>query len=444
MKEIKLSDHFTYTKLFRFVLPSICMMVFTSIYGAVDGYFVSNYAGKTAFAAINLIMPFLMILGGMGFMLGTGGTALVSRVLGEKDEKRANEYFSMTILFTVVLGIVLTVVGLVMMRPVAIWFGATPEMVDDCVLYGNIVVSFTTMFMLQNVFQSFVVAAERPTLGLIATLAAGFTNMILDWLFVGVFGWGIAGAALATGLSQTVGGVLPMLYFLLPNASPLRLRWTRLQFRPLLQACTNGSSELMSNVSASVVSIVYNYQLLRYLGEDGVSAYGVLMYVQFVFVAIFVGYAVGSAPIVSYHYGAQNDSELKNLLKKSLLLMMGLGVGMMAAAWLLATPLAQLYVGYDEGLFELTHHAFQLFSFAFLLSGINIYASSFFTALNNGGVSAAISFLRTLLFQTAAVLILPLLIGVDGLWWAMTAAEVFAFLISAFFLVALRKKYRYF
>lgn len=444
MKEIKLSDHFTYTKLFRFVLPSICMMVFTSIYGVVDGYFVSNYAGKTAFAAINLIMPFLMILGGMGFMLGTGGTALVSRVLGEKDEKRANEYFSMTILFTVVLGIVLTVVGLVMMRPVAIWFGATPEMVDDCVLYGNIVVSFTTMFMLQNVFQSFVVAAERPTLGLIATLAAGFTNMILDWLFVGVFGWGIAGAALATGLSQTVGGVLPMLYFLLPNASPLRLRWTRLQFRPLLQACTNGSSELMSNVSASVVSIVYNHQLLRYLGEDGVSAYGVLMYVQFVFVAIFVGYAVGSAPIVSYHYGAQNDSELKNLLKKSLLLMMGLGVGMMAAAWLLATPLAQLYVGYDEGLFELTHHAFQLFSFAFLLSGINIYASSFFTALNNGGVSAAISFLRTLLFQTAAVLILPLLIGVDGLWWAMTAAEVFAFLISAFFLVALRKKYRYF
>lgn len=444
MKEIKLSDHFTYTKLFRFVLPSICMMVFTSIYGVVDGYFVSNYAGKTAFAAINLIMPFLMILGGMGFMLGTGGTALVSRVLGEKDEKRANEYFSMTILFTVVLGIVLTVVGLVMMRPVAIWFGATPEMVDDCVLYGNIVVSFTTMFMLQNVFQSFVVAAERPTLGLIATLAAGFTNMILDWLFVGVFGWGIAGAALATGLSQTVGGVLPMLYFLLPSASPLRLRWTRLQFRPLLQACTNGSSELMSNVSASVVSIVYNYQLLRYLGEDGVSAYGVLMYVQFVFAAIFVGYAVGSAPIVSYHYGAQNDSELKNLLKKSLLLMTGLGVGMMAAAWLLATPLAQLYVGYDEGLFELTHHAFQLFSFAFLLSGINIYASSFFTALNNGGVSAAISFLRTLLFQTAAVLILPLLIGVDGLWWAMTAAEVFAFLISAFFLVVLRKKYRYF
>ncbi len=444
MKEIKLSDHFTYTKLFRFVLPSICMMMFTSIYGVVDGYFVSNYAGKTAFAAINLIMPFLMILGGMGFMLGTGGTALVSRVLGEKDEKRANAYFSMTILFTVVLGIVLTAVGLVLMRPVAIWFGATPEMVDDCVLYGNIVVSFTTMFMLQNVFQSFVVAAERPTLGLIATLAAGFTNMILDWLFVGVFGWGIAGAAIATGLSQTVGGVLPLVYFLLPNASPLRLRWTRLQFRPLLLACSNGSSELMSNVSASVVSIVYNHQLLRYLGEDGVSAYGVLMYVQFIFVAIFVGYAVGSAPIVSYHYGAQNDSELKNLLKKSLRLMTGLGVGMMAAAWLLATPLAQLYVGYDEGLFELTHHAFQLFSFAFLLSGINIYASSFFTALNNGGVSAAISFLRTLLFQTAAVLILPLLIGVDGLWWAMTAAEVFAFLISVVFLVALRKKYRYF
>lgn len=444
METITLSDHFTYKKLLRFVLPSICMMVFTSIYGVVDGYFVSNYAGKTAFAAINLIMPFTMILGGMGFMLGTGGTALVSRILGEKDEVRANHYFSMTIIFTVVLGIILTVVGMVMMRPVAIWFGATEDMLGDCILYGDIVVGFTTMFMLQNVFQSFLVAAERPKLGLAATLAAGFTNMILDAVFVGVFGWGIAGAAVATGLSQTVGGVLPLIYFMRKNDSPLHLHWTKLEFRPLLQACTNGSSELMSNVSASVVSIVYNHQLLRYLGEDGVSAYGVLMYVQFIFVAIFVGYSVGSAPIVSYHYGAQNDSELKNLLKKSLLLMSGLGVGMMLAAWALATPLAQLYVGYDEGLFTLTHHAFQLFSFAFLMSGINIYASSFFTALNNGGVSAAISFLRTLLFQTAAVLILPAVIGVDGLWWAMTAAEAFAFIISVMFLIVLRKKYRYF
>ncbi len=442
--KVNLSDHFTYQKLLNFVLPSIVMMVFTSIYGVVDGLFVSNYAGKTAFAAINLVMPFIMVLGGMGFMIGTGGTALVAKVLGEGEKKEANRYFSMMVLVTLLLGVALSVVGVIFMRPVSRLLGATEAMMDDCVLYGRIVIAFTFTFMLQNVFQSFLIVAEKPKLGLGVTVAAGVTNMVLDALFVGGFGWGIAGAAVATGLSQCVGGILPLIYFLRPNNSLLRLCKTRLELRPILKACGNGSSELMSNISSSFVSMLYNFQLLRFAGEDGVSAYGVLMYVQFIFVAIYVGYAVGSAPIVGFHYGAKNHNELKNLLRKSTLLMASSGVVLTILAMVLADPLAKIFVGYDQGLYDLTRHAFRVFAYSFLLAGFNIFASSFFTALNNGAVSAAISFLRTLIFQTASVLLLPLVLGVDGVWWAIFAAEVFASLISVAFLFAKRERYHYF
>ena len=440
---IRLSDHFSYSKLLRFTLPSICMMVFTSIYGVVDGLFVSNFAGKTSFAAVNLVMPFIMILGGMGFMIGTGGTALVSKLMGEGKKDEANSTFSMMVLFTLLLGIVLSAVGFLTMRPVSYFLGATDAMIDDCVLYGRIVTGFTFAFMLQNVFQSFFIAAEKPRLGLIVTVAAGVTNMVLDALFIAVFNWGVAGAAIATGLSQCVGGVLPLIYFLRPNDSLLRFRPTSLRLRPILQACGNGSSELMSNISSSLVGMLYNFQLMRLIGEDGVSAYGVLMYVQFIFVAIFIGYSIGCAPVVSFHFGAQNHSELKSLLRKSTLLMASGGVLLTIAARLLAAPLARLFVGYDAGLFELTSHAFRLFSWSFLLAGFNIFASGFFTALNNGAISAAISFLRTLVFQTSSVLILPLLLDVDGIWWAITVAEIFAFLISLMFLYLKRNKYHY-
>ena len=440
---IRLSDHFSYSKLLRFTLPSICMMVFTSIYGVVDGLFVSNFAGKTPFAAVNLVMPFIMILGGMGFMIGTGGTALVSKLMGEGKKDEASSTFSMMVLFTLLLGIVLSAVGFLTMRPVSYFLGATDAMIDDCVLYGRIVTGFTFAFMLQNVFQSFFIAAEKPRLGLIVTVAAGVTNMVLDALFIAVFNWGVAGAAIATGLSQCVGSVLPLIYFLRPNDSLLRMRPPSLRLRPILQACGNGSSELMSNISSSLVGMLYNFQLMRLIGEDGVSAYGVLMYVQFIFVAIFIGYSIGCAPVVSFHFGAQNHSELKSLLRKSTLLMASGGVLLTIAARLLAAPLARLFVGYDAGLFELTSHAFRLFSWSFLLAGFNIFASGFFTALNNGAISAAISFLRTLVFQTASVLILPLLLDVDGIWWAITVAEIFAFLISLMFLYLKRNKYHY-
>jgi len=441
---IQLSDHFTYAKLFRFTLPSIVMMVFTSIYGVVDGFFVSNFAGSTAFAAVNLVMPFVMILGGMGFMIGTGGTALVSRKLGEGEGKTANRYFSMCIGLTTLLGAVLSLIGVLFMEPIAVLLGATPEMLPDCVLYGRITTGFTVTFMLQNVFQSFLIAAEKPKLGLLATVAAGCTNMVLDAVFVGLFRWGVAGAAIATGLSQCVGGLIPLIFFLRPNDSPLRLRLTKLEARPLLQACGNGSSELMSNISSSLVSMIYNFQLLRYVGQDGISAYGVLMYVQFIFVAISIGYSIGSAPVVSFHYGALHYDELNGLLKKSVRLTAGAGAVLTALAYGLAQPLAKIFVGYDASLLALTVHAFRLFCFSFLLSSFNIFASSFFTALNDGAVSAAISFLRTLIFQTSAVLLLPLLLETDGIWLANTVAEVCAFAISVIFLFVKRKKYRYF
>ena len=441
--KIKLSDHFTYSKLLRFVFPSIIMMIFTSIYGVVDGLFVSNFAGKTAFASINLVMPIVMILGGIGFMIGTGGTALVSKVLGEGKKEKANKIFTMMIIFTLLLGALLSVIGVFSMPWVADFLGATEEMMADCILYGRIVTGFTVAFMLQNVFQSFLIAAEKPKLGLLATVLAGVTNMALDAIFIIVFKWGVAGAAIATGLSQCVGGIFPLIYFSRDNSSLLRLTNTKLEIKPILNACGNGSSELMSNISLSVVSMIYNFQLMKYVGEDGVSAYGVLMYVQFIFVAIYIGYAIGCAPITGYHFGAQNHVELKNMLRKSAFLSAISGIVLTILAIALSSPLAKLFVGYDKELYELTRHAFRLFAYSFLLAGFNIFTSSFFTALNNGAVSAAISFMRTLIFQTSSVLILPIFLGVDGIWWAITVAEFFAFILSLIFLFAKRKKYNY-
>lgn len=420
------------------------MMIFTSIYGVVDGFFVSNYVGKTAFAALNFVFPFVMILGGTGFMIGTGGSALVAKQLGEGDAEKANRTFTMMIWVTIILGAVLTAIGLIFVRPVAALLGASESMLDDCTLYGSVVIAFTVTFMLQNLFQSFLVTAEKPRLGLIVTIVAGVTNIILDALFIAVFKWGLAGAAVATGIGQLVGGGIPFVYFLRKNDSLLKIVKTKLEIKPILAACSNGSSEFMSNIASSLIGLLYNYQLLRLLGENGVSAYGVIMYVQFVFVAISIGYTIGCAAIISYNYGAGNRNELQNLLRKSLILSAIAGVCLAGLAQLLASPFAKLFVGYDKELFDLTVHAFRLFSFAFLFSGFNIFASGFFTALNNGLVSAIISFLRTLVFQAAAVIVLPQIVGTDGIWLAITVAEVCAFVLSIGFLIGKRKKYGYF
>ena len=440
---IQLSDHFSYGRLIRFTLPSIVMMIFTSIYSVVDGLFVSNFVGKTPFAAINLIMPILIILGALGFMIGTGGSAIVAKTLGEGDPVRANRYFSMLVYTTVVGGAVLAAAGELSLPLVSELLGAEGAMLQDCILYGRIILAALPAFMLQNVFQSFMITAEKSRLGLAVTVAAGLTNIVLDFVFIVPLGWGLAGAAIATAISQVIGGAVPIVYFARKNDSLLRLTKAKFEGRILLRTCTNGSSELMSNISASIVTMLYNFQLMRLAGEDGIAAYGVVMYVNFVFSAIFIGYSIGAAPVIGYHYGAQNHAELKNLFRRSLVLVVISGVAMTVLAELLAQPLMHVFVGYDAGLYALTVRGFMLYSISFLVSGVNIFGSAFFTALNNGLVSAAISFLRTLVFQVAAVLLLPLLLGIDGIWLAIVTAELLALAVTLVFFIVKRKQYHY-
>ena len=443
MQKIQLSDHFTYKKLFRFCLPSVAMMIFTSVYGVVDGFFISNVVGKVPFAAVNIIFPFIMIVNSFGFMIGTGGSALVAKTLGENDTENANRYFTMMIKLTVILGIIFSSLGIIFLRPLAYLLGATDDMIDYCVIYGRTALTFNTFFMLQNAFQAFLATAEKAKLGLFVTVAAGVTNMVLDWFLIAVLKWSVFGAALATGLSGFVGGFLPFIYFIRPNTSLLRLVRTKMQGNVLLKACTNGSSELMSNISGSLVSMLYNFQLMKYSGENGVAAYGVLMYVQFIFIAIFIGYTIGTAPVVGFHYGAGHHDELKSLLKKSFVIIGTAGIVMLFTARLLSKTLAGIFVGYDQELLDMTVYALKIFAVAFIFSGLNIFTSSFFTALNNGGVSAAISFMRTLVFQMLSVLILPAVFGLDGIWWAVAVAEFAAFIVSLIFLFAKREKYHY-
>ena len=440
---IQLSDHFTYSKLLRFTLPSMIMMVFTSIYGVVDGVFVSNFVGKTPFAALNLIYPYLMILGAVGFMIGTGGSAVVSMTLGRGDKALANRYFSLMVYAAAIGGAVVSLLAMLALPWVAARLGAEGQMLEDCILYGRIILAFNPCFMLQNVFQSFFVTAEKPKLGLYATVGAGLTNMVLDALLVGVFPLGLAGAALATGISQAVGALVPIFYFARKNDSILRLGSTGFYGAVLLKACGNGSSELLSNICSSMVSMLYNFQLMRLAGEDGVAAYGVIMYVSFIFAAISIGYAVGSAPVVGFHYGAENSGELKSLLGKSVRLTAGAGIAMAVLAAVLSAPLSKIFVSYDQELLEMTVRGFRVYAFSFLFVSFNIFASSFFTALGNGGVSALISALRTLVFQCVGVLILPILLELDGVWLAVVAAEAAACAVSVLALVINRKVYRY-
>lgn len=440
---IQLSDHFTYQKLLRYTLPSIVMLVFTSIYGVVDGFFVSNFVGKTPFTAANFIYPVLMMLGSAGFMFGTGGGALIAKTMGEGKAEQANRIFSLVVYASAACGVALGTLGLALIRPIAAALGAQGRLLEDSVTYARIILPAIPAFILQFEFQCLFATAGKPALGLAVTVAAGCSNMALDALFVAAFRWGLEGAAAATALSQCVGGIVPLVYFAWPNSSLLRLGRTALDGRALARCCANGSSELMSNISGSLVSMLFNAQLLRYAGEDGVAAYGVLMYVSLVFQAVFIGYSVGAAPVIGYHYGAQNHDELRGLRRKSTAVIAVFAAAMFAAAQLLARPLSLLFVGYDQELLDLTVSAFFIFSFSFLFSGFAIFGSSFFTALNNGLVSAAISFLRTLVFQTAAVLVFPLVWGVDGIWLSIVAAEVLAVAVSAAFLWALRKKYRY-
>lgn len=443
-----MSDHFNYRKLILFTLPSVVMMIFTSIYSVVDGFFISNFVGKTEFAAINLIMPFTQILGCIGFMFGSGGSALVSKTLGEGDRKRASRIFSLLVYIALALGALLSVLGIIFLPLIAKLMGASDAMLPFCVTYGRILLSTLPAFMMQNMFQSFLVTAEKPTLGLFVTVAAGLTNMCLDALFIVVFKWGIVGAAVATSIAQIVGGVIPFVYFARKNTSLLKLCKTSFDKKAVFDACTNGSSELVSNISMSVVSILYNFKLMELAGEDGVAAYGAVMYVSFIFIAVFLGYSVGVAPVIGFHYGAGNKGELRGLLRRSLIMVGIAAVALAAISFGLSETLARFFLGaktvdQNPKLLGMTIDAFEFFALSTLFSGFSIFGSAFFTALGNGGVSAAISFLRTMLFQIAAVLILPIIFGLDGIWYSFLASELFAMLVTVAFLVGMRKKYEY-
>lgn len=442
---IQLSDHFTFGKLIRFTLPSIAMMIFTSIYLVVDGFFVSNFAGKTAFAAVNMIMPVLMILGTVGFMFGTGGSALVSMVYGAGEKEKANRYFSLLVYTAFAVGTVIAVLAFIFIRPIAALLGAEGALLDYCILYARIILTVLPLYILQVMFQSFFSAAEKPTLGLIVTVAAGMTNIILDAILVTLLPleYKLAGAAVATAIAQAVGGIVPLVYFFRKNSSLFQLGRTRFEWQTVLRACTNGSSEFMSNIAMNVVGILYNLQLMNYAGEDGVAAYGVMMYVSMIFSAAFLGFSIGSTPVVGFHHGAQNHAELKSILRKSLYLVGIFGIIMVAAAELLANPISRIFVGYDQALLEMTVYGFRIFALSFGFMGFGIFVSGFFTALNDGLTSALIAFVRTLVLQTAAVLILPILWGIDGIWISVVAAECMSLVLGGFFLVTKRKKYHY-
>lgn len=441
--EIALSEKFTYKKLIKFTLPTIVMMIFTSIYGVVDGVFVSNFVGSNAFASVNLIMPVTMILGTIGFMMGTGGSALVSKTIGEGDNEKANRYFSMLIYLLVIIGTIFTIAGVIFVEPVAKLLKADEEMMSDCITYGRTLLLFLVPFCLQNAFSSFMIVAEKPTFGLVISIISGVTNMFLDFLFMYVFRMGVFGAALATGISQVVGVIVPLVYFISGKNKILKFTKTKIELSPMLQACANGSSEMVTNLSMSLINILFNAKLMELVGANGVSAYGVIMYIGFLFVGTYVGYSVGSAPVISYHYGAGNKEELKSLLGKSLKLLGVTALVMTALSEILARPLASIFASYDKELLELTVNAIRLYSLSYIISWFNIFASSFFTALNDGLVSALISFLRTLVFQVITILVLPNIWGIDGIWLSVLVAEVFSIIVSLICYAVNKKKYGY-
>lgn len=440
---IQLSDHFTFGRLLRFTIPSIIMMIFTSIYSVVDALFVSNFVGKTSFAAVNLITPVLVITSSVGFMIGSGGSARVAMLLGERKTKDANLVFSMLIYVTGIFGIILSILGFIFMDKIAAFLGAEGKLSQDAAFYGRLLICACPFFMMQNIFQSFLVVAEKPKMGLVLTIGAGITNIILDALFIVIFKWGLLGAALATCISQVLGGGIPLLYFCFPNKTALRFGKFVMQMRELFKACTNGSSELVTNISVAFVSILYNYQLVKIAGENGIASYGALMYVSCIFAAVFIGYGIGTAPVISYHYGAENKDEVKNLLKKNMIFAAVSGIVLFLVSEMLSSPVAKIFTGYDDDLFEITKRAFVLYSFSYIFAGLNTIASAFFTALNNGFVSALISFSRTFVFNIVFVFLLPMFFSLDGIWLCCACAEICTLIISLICVIMNKKKYGY-
>lgn len=440
---LQLSDHYTLPRLLRFTLPSVSMMVFTSVYLVIDGFFVSNYVGKTALAAVNMVYPIIMIIGSIGFMFGSGGSALTAAMLGEGENERAKKTFTLMYFFPMAIGLLISIPAFILLPYICTLMGADGELLSYCSIYGRVLISTVVLFIVQMESQIFFVTAERPKLGLVATVLGCGTNIVLDWLFCAVFRWGIKGAAAATAISQAVGGLIPLLYFTFAKNNKLHFVKTKLDWKAIRKSASNGFSELLSNTSSSIVAMLFNFQLMRIVGEDGVAAYSVLMYVNMVFLASFIGFSSGSSPLISFNYGSENHKELKGLFKKISMLIIVTSVIMLLLSFILAKPLSYIFVGYDKDLFDMTVRAFYIYAFSFLFAGINIFASSFFTALNNGKISAILSFLRTFILPCTLVMILPQILNLDGIWATLVVAEAIAFFVSLAYLVTMKKRYHY-
>lgn len=420
------------------------MIICSSIYGVVDGFFVSNFVGTTAFAAINLTMPILMALATIGFMIGAGGSALVSKTMGEGKSDLANQYFTTLITIAAIIGTAISIVVFIFMPELVTLLKAEGALFDDSVLYSRILLCFAPFFILQFAFQNFLIAAEKPNICLIVNIVAGITNGILDFLFIMVFDWGLTGAALATGVGEVLGAVIPIIFFLRKNnKSLLHLTKIKIEIRPILKAFTNGFSEMITQLSISIVSILYNFQLIKFAGESGIAAFGIIMYVNIIFISLFLGFSIGSAPIISYHYGAENHAEIKNLFRKSLIILSVIGVFIFIASLIFAKPLVMIFASNNQELLNMTVHAFRIYSISYLYMGINAWCSGFFTALNNGLISAVLSFLRTLVFQLLVIQTLPMIIGIDGIWFAIVIAEGLALIVSIITLYLNKNKYHY-
>ena len=435
--------HFTVPALLRFTLPTIGMMIFMSAYVMVDGFFVSNFAGETAFAAVNFTYPIISILGTLGFMFGTGGSAIVAKTRGEGDPDRANREFSLLVYAAAAAGLIFAVIGTIALKPLLMLMGAEGNLLTQCLRYGRLLAICIPTTILQYLFQELMITAGKPGLAFRVTVASGITNIVLDALLIVGLHMEVLGAAIGTVAGEVVGSVIPLIYFARPNDSALRLGPTRLDWRMLGRTCVNGSSEMVSNIAASLVGIAYNVQLLAYLGEAGVSAYGILEYVAFFTVAILIGFVSGAAPLMSFQYGAQNRVEMQSLFRKCVGIVVVCGLILFALVRVLVDPLAGVFVGYDPDLHALTIHAMLIYSWALLFSGFNMYGSSLFTSLSNGLISAVISFVRTLVFEIGAVLLLPRLFGPDGIWYSGVVAGVAAFILTVAFVLGYAKRYGY-
>ena len=443
-KTIQLSDHFDYKTLLKFTVPSVLMMVISSVYSIVDGLFVSNFAGSDGFAAVNLMMPIAMMISCIGFMAGAGGSALISKTLGEQKNDEARNQFSLIIYIILALSVVIGIAVFLFIPQIAAMMGAEGVIYTNCVIYGRILIAALPAFMLQILFQNFLVVAERPKMGMIIAISSGVTNIVLDALFVAGFRWGVGGAAAATVLGQVIGGLVPLAYFMMKKNHLLWFTKTKFHVETIKRTCSNGFSAFINNASMSLVGIVFNLRLMALMGSDGVVAYGVVMYVTYIISGVFMGYSTGISPVFSYNLGAGNKDEIKELFKKSLVSISVAAVILVALVMIFARNLAAIFVSYDDNLMTLTTEAIRLYNISFLIAGFNIFAAAFFAALNNGAVSGVLSLSRTLVFQLGCLFILPALMGSKGIWLSVTAAEIFAVLAALYFVAKNKGKYQYY